>query len=139
MPAKRFSYKNQMIYWYSFSLIWTIVFGLIFGPYGSLFFLAQSYIAIAMMDVITYIEHYGLLRRRGESGHYDRMTTNHSWNLFLLTNLFLFNLPRHSDHHVYPNRKYQLLSHYEGSPELKFGYSTMMLIAMFPPFLLDDA
>ncbi len=131
---KVFSFKNEMIYWYSFSAMWCLFFGLIFGPYGALYFIAQSMIAIAMMDVITYIEHYGLLRRKGKTGRYDRMTVNHSWNSnFFLTNLFLFNLPRHSDHHVYPNRKYQLLSHYEGSPELKFGYSTMMIIAMCPP------
>ena len=65
------SFKNEMIYWYSFSVLWSLVFGLIFGPYGALFFVAQAMIAIAMMDVITYIEHYGLLRRKGESGRYD--------------------------------------------------------------------
>ena len=101
-----YSLNNQMIYWYSMSVLWGLLFGFIWGPKGFLFFLVQSMIAIAMMDIITYIEHYGLLRKKNPSGRYDRMTVNHSWNSnYFLTNLFLFNLPRHSDHHVYPNRK----------------------------------
>ena len=59
---------------------------------------------------------------------------NPTWNSSnWLTNRFLFNLQRHSDHHYKPGRRYQLLRHYDESPQLQTGYAGMILLAAIPP------
>jgi alkane 1-monooxygenase len=47
--------------------------------------------------------------------------------------MVLFELSRHSDHHAHPHKKYQLLEHFDESPQLPRGYPGMMLIATIPP------
>ena len=99
-----------------------------------LFFLAQSAVAIAFLETINYIEHYGLERRLVRPGVYERVTPLHSWNAaHRLTNALLFNLQRHSDHHVWPARPYYKLRNHPDSPQLPTGYAGMALLAMFPP------
>ena len=62
------------------------------------------------------------------------MTEAHSWNSpALLTNLLLFQLQRHSDHHLYARRSYQLLQHRENAPQLPYGYGAMVVLALLPP------
>jgi alkane 1-monooxygenase len=83
---------------------------------------------------VNYIEHYGMQRRLLPNGKYERVNPLHSWNAsFLLTNFFLFQLQRHSDHHAYATREYQILRHFDESPQLPAGYPTMVLIALIPP------
>jgi len=99
-----------------------------------LFFVGQSFFAALALEIVNYIEHYGLHRRQLQTGRYERVTPAHSWNSnFLVTNLVLFQLQRHSDHHAYAKRRYQVLRHYDESPQLPAGYSAMMLLAMVPP------
>ena len=50
-----------------------------------------------------------------------------------MTNLFLYQLQRHSDHHAYPTRPFQALRHFDEAPELPSGYATMLLPALIPP------
>jgi len=129
-----FSLSNELIWWYSFSALLAVAFYLAFGWMGVLFFVAQSFFAGATLEVINYIEHYGLHRRKLENGKYERVTPAHSWNSnYLLTNLFLFHLQRHSDHHAYPKRRYQVLRHYDESPQLPGGYASMFVLALIPP------
>ena len=108
--------------------------GLTFGPRAVPFFLAQSLVAIALLEIINYIEHYGLERRLLRPGVYERVSPLHSWNAsHRLTNALLFNLQRHSDHHVWPHRPYYRLRHYAESPQLPMGYAGMALLALVPP------
>jgi alkane 1-monooxygenase len=112
----------------------TAAFGIALGPGAALFFLAQSAVAITFLETINYIEHYGLERRLVRPGVYERVTSLHSWNAaHRLTNALLFNLQRHSDHHVWPTRPYYKLRHHPESPQLPTGYAGMALLAMFPP------
>lgn len=107
---------------------------LAFGLRGSLFFIAQGLLAAATLEIINYVEHYGLERRRSADGRYERTTHLHSWNSsFALSNAMLFNLQRHSDHHAYPKRRYGILRHFDDSPQLPAGYPTMFLLALCPP------
>ena len=81
-----------------------------------------------------YIEHYGLLRQKRDNGRYEACQPYHSWNSnHVMSNLILFNLQRHSDHHANPTRRYQSLRNFEGLPEYPSGYPLMFLIALFPP------
>ena len=128
------SVHNELIWWYAISAGLTLLFGLLFGWMGVLFFLGQSFVAAFTLEVINYIEHYGLHRRVLENGCYERVTPAHSWNSnYFLTNLALFQLQRHSDHHAYAKRRYQVLRHYEESPQLPGGYASMYVLALFPP------
>jgi alkane 1-monooxygenase len=105
-----------------------------FGPRTVLFFVAQSAVAIAFLETINYVEHYGLERRLVRPGVYERVTPLHSWNSpQWLTNVLLFNLQRHSDHHAWPTRPYYKLRHHPDAPQLPTGYAGMALLAMIPP------
>jgi len=134
------SFKNELIWYYAFSLVCSLLLGgfstLIGGEFylGVILFFAQSFIAFTLLEIINYIEHYGLHRKQLSNGKYERVNTEHSWNSnYFLTNMFLFQLQRHSDHHAYAARRYQVLRHHENSPQLPFGYATMFVIALVPP------
>ncbi|MEM9323287.1 MAG: alkane 1-monooxygenase [Pseudomonadota bacterium] len=80
-----------------------------------------------------YIEHYGLLREKNENGRYERCKPHHSWNSnHIYSNLLLFQLERHSDHHAHPARRYQSLRNFDDLPTLPNGYMGMYLLAYFP-------
>lgn len=129
-----FSLENELIWWYACSFAFAACFYAAFGWIGVAFFFAQGFIAGLTLEIINYIEHYGLHRRKLENGRYESVTPAHSWNSnYLLTNLFLFQLQRHSDHHAYARRRYQVLRHYDDSPQLPAGYATMFVLAFFPP------
>ena len=87
-----------------------------------------------ILSSANYIEHYGLLRQRRDSGRYEPCQPYHSWNSnHVMSNLILFNLQRHSDHHANPTRRYQSLRAFEDLPELPSGYPLMFAIALVPP------
>ena len=99
-----------------------------------LFFFSQSVIAFTLLELVNYIEHYGIIRKQDTMGNYERVNPLHSWNAsHLISNFFLFQLQRHSDHHAHAIKRYQVLNHYNESPQLPFGYPTMILMALVPP------
>lgn len=105
---------------------------------GLLYFVGQGLVAICLLEIINYIEHYGLERRLltagPMAGRYERVNVRHSWNAnFLFTNLLLFQLQRHSDHHAHAVRRYQALRHFDESPQLPAGYSALVVLAAIPP------
>ncbi|HEY4223953.1 MAG TPA: alkane 1-monooxygenase [Myxococcota bacterium] len=102
---------------------------LAFGVLGVALFLAQSAVAIALLEAINYIEHYGLVRAPG-----TRVRWAHSWSSpHRLTSLYLFNLPRHADHHAHASRPYFALRHVEEGPQMPAGYAAMLVLALVPP------
>jgi len=105
----------------------------IFGPGGLLYWLGQSVIAVGLLEVVNYVEHYGLMRSKDRDGRYEPINPRHSWNSSnWLTNRYLFNLQRHSDHHFKPGVRYQALQHFDESPQLPTGYAGMLLLALIP-------
>jgi alkane 1-monooxygenase len=98
------------------------------------FFFAQSILAFTLLELVNYLEHYGMERKKLPSGSYEKVTPIHSWNASqLVSNFLLFQLQRHSDHHAYAHKRYQVLDHHEQSPQLPAGYSAMIILACFPP------
>ncbi len=94
----------------------------------------QAIYGFSLLEVVNYLEHYGLLRQQDEKGNVERTQPEHSWNSnHTVTNLFLYQLQRHSDHHAHPSRSYQLLRHFNEAPQLPSGYATMIMPAYFPP------
>jgi alkane 1-monooxygenase len=128
------SWRNEMIGWGALWLVAAVAMAQAFGRAGLIFFVAQGLIAAATLEVINYIEHYGLQRRETGPGRYERVTHLHSWNASQrLGNWLLFNLQRHSDHHAFAWRRYPLLRHHDDSPQLPAGYATMFVLALMPP------
>ncbi|HWJ81233.1 MAG TPA: fatty acid desaturase [Nocardioides sp.] len=89
----------------------------------------------SLLEIINYLEHYGMLRQKvGEKQRYERVLPMHSWNSNnIVTNIFLYHLQRHSDHHANPTRRYQTLRDFKESPALPTGYAGMLTLALFPP------
>ncbi len=108
--------------------------GLTLGPLALAVFVGQGVIAFVLLETINYIEHYGLARQRLASGNYERVRPQHSWNsAHRVSNWYLFNLQRHSDHHYLASREYDRLRHYEDVPQLPAGYAAMVILALVPP------
>ena len=104
-----------------------------FGPLVLLLLVPQAILGFGLLEAVNYLEHYGLVRRRTPAGRYEKVDARHSWNSDrVVTNLFLFQLQRHSDHHAHPLRRYQALRTFDESPRLPHGYATMILIALIP-------
>jgi alkane 1-monooxygenase len=110
--------------------LWSIAGGL-----GLVLFLVSSLGAVFQLEVINFIEHYGLERKIDpKSGRPEAVQAFHSWNTSTAAgNLFLFNLQRHSDHHAHAGRDYLHLEDRQDAPQLPYGYGAMFLIACVPP------
>lgn len=128
------SIDNELIRWTALWLTLAAMSAIWLGPAGLAFFVVQGFFAACSLEIINYIEHYGLERQRLGDGRYERTTHLHSWNSdYLISNLLLFQLQRHSDHHETPRRRYQALLHHADSPQLPGGYAAMFLLALCPP------
>ena len=137
-----FCKENELIHGWAMSAIYH---GLMFKKFGMRsvpFQLTQATYAVTLFEAVNYIEHYGLKREKKENGQYERTLPEHSWNNNnLVTNLFLYQLQRHSDHHAYPTRSFQTLRHFENAPQLPAGYGAMLLPAFIPTWwskIMDD-
>ena len=76
----------------------------------------------------------GLLRGKKANGSYERCQPHHSWNSnHVFSNLLLYHLERHSDHHAHPTRHYQSLRNFDDVPALPNGYFGAYLMAYCPP------
>ena len=113
------------------------LFGTLIGVFGVKvvpFLVIQAVFGFSLLEVVNYLEHYGLLRQKLANGRYERCMPRHSWNSnHVASNVFLYNLERHSDHHANPTRRYQMLRHFEEAPQLPSGYGLMLGIAYIPP------
>jgi alkane 1-monooxygenase len=101
------------------------------------YLLLQGVVGLSLLEVVNYLEHYGM--RRAKVHHrdverYERVLQSHSWNSNnIATNVFLYHLQRHSDHHANPTRRYQALRDHESAPVLPTGYAGMIVLALLPP------
>lgn len=134
LGATHWSIKNEILNaWLMTVVLFGValaVFGLSIAPY----LLIQAVFGFSLLEVVNYLEHYGLRRQQLPSGRYERTAPRHSWNSDrITTNVFLYHLQRHSDHHANPTRRYQILRSFEESPQLPMGYGTMIVVAAIPP------
>ena len=104
------------------------------GWMGVAFFLFQGFVSIQVLESVQYVQHYGLLREKGEDGKYERMQPRHSWNsAHRFANYMTINLMRHSDHHANPGLAYHELRSHKDAPQLMSGYPGMIAMALVPP------
>jgi len=133
------SMHNTMLQSYAVSLALQGGLVLAWGAVMLPFLVVHNLVAWWQLTSANYVEHYGLLRARlpdstPQAPRYETPKPHHSWNTnHLVTNLVLFHLQRHSDHHAYPSRRYQSLRHFENLPQLPSGYFGMFPLAYVPP------
>lgn len=128
------SLKNEMIVFTLVEVAFIAGIALLFSWKAALLFMASAVIGMLLLETVNYIEHYGLRRKKIKDSYYEKVMPVHSWNSnHILGRLMLFELSRHSDHHYLASRKYQILRHYEESPQMPTGYPGMMILSLFPP------
>lgn len=140
------SIYNELIGWYGISLIICITYTWFAGFPGLLAFIVQSLLAAGLLESVNYIEHYGLRRTQNDNERWEKVKPCHSWNSNIYwSSLYLFQLPRHSDHHQIASRHYFELELHHGAPQLPHSYPSMVLLAYIPPLwfkvmnpILDD-
>ncbi|MGB8402915.1 MAG: alkane 1-monooxygenase [Mycobacterium sp.] len=126
--------KNDVLNAWLMSLVFFGVLVAVFGPTLIPFIVIQAVYGFSLLESVNYLEHYGLLRQKTASGRYERCAPVHSWNSdHIVTNLFLYHLQRHSDHHANPTRRYQTLRSIDGAPNLPSGYASLIGLTYFPP------
>ena len=105
----------------------------IFGMSALIVAIVAASIGFLLLESVNYIEHYGLRRRRLADGRFEAQGPQHSWNSnHDIGRIVLFELTRHSDHHMHALKKYQTLESLEDSPQLPYGYPASIFMAFFP-------
>lgn len=103
------------------------------GAKAAFLFTLQAAWAVVLLEIINYIEHYGLQRQR-IGNRYEPVREEHSWNAnFTVSNWLLFNLQLHPDHHTNVQRPFDQLRSVAAAPQLPAGYPAMILLALLPP------
>ena len=129
-----FSHSNQMLQIALLQLSLLALILIFFGQVAFLCFVLAAFLGGSFLEVVNYIEHYGLSREQLPNGRYEKVLPQHSWNSnHILGRALLFDLSRHSDHHANVGRHYQVLRHFENTPQMPTGYPGMMVLSLIPP------
>jgi len=132
------SLQNEMLVLQVLQLLFVAAIGVIFGWKPMLLFVASGTIGFLLLETVNYIEHYGLRRKKIDDAYYEKVMPVHSWNSnHPIGRIMLFELTRHSDHHYMASRKYQVLRHFNDSPQMPTGYPGMMVLSFFPPLFFS--
>ncbi len=127
-------WSNDVLNAWAMSVVFYGALIALFGAALIPYIVISAVFGFTLLETVNYLEHYGLLRQKLQSGRYERCAPVHSWNSdHIVTNLFLYHLQRHSDHHANPTRRYQTLRSMEGAPNLPSGYASMIALTYFPP------
>lgn len=125
---------NDVLQVYAVTLSLIIATAFIFGPNILWYVIPHHMIGWYALTQANYVEHYGLMRQKKPNGKYEKTQPRHSWNTnHLWSNMALFHLQRHSDHHAFPLRPYQVLRNFDDLPSLPSGYGGCFAMAAIPP------
>lgn len=120
---------NAVLRGHLMSVLLVAVAGAIGGWVGAAFFVACALWGKALLEIVNYMEHYGMVR--------DPKTPvqpRHSWNTNKrISSWSMFNLTRHSHHHAQGEVPYQDLKPFPDAPMMISGYLTTIVVAMIPP------
>jgi alkane 1-monooxygenase len=129
-----YSLRNEMLIYQLIQVSLILAIAVVFGWLTMLCFIAAAVFGFLLLETVNYIEHYGLRRKKIDGEYYEKVMPIHSWNSdHPLGRLLLFELTRHSDHHYIASRKYQILRHFDQSPQMPTGYPGMMVLSLMPP------
>ncbi len=129
-----FSIQNDLFWFHLIQLSYVSIIYFALSPFAAIIAVIVGVIGALLLETINYIEHYGLSRKKTQSGRYERVREVHSWNSnHVLGRIMLYELTRHSDHHYKSSKKYQLMDYHDVSPQMPFGYPTSMILSLVPP------
>jgi alkane 1-monooxygenase len=99
------------------------------GPIGILFAVFTGAIGKIYLEIVNYIEHYGLVRIPGTT-----VEPRHSWDSYRRVSSGLFyNLQLHAHHHTIATRRYwELEPQPDKAPVLPMGYMAMIFLSFVP-------
>lgn len=128
------SIHNEMLIYQIIQISLLVAIAVLWSWQVMLLFIGSATIGFLLLETVNYIEHYGLRRKKIDGEYYEKVMPIHSWNSnHPIGRIMLFELTRHSDHHYMASRKYQVLRHFDYSPQMPTGYPGMMVLALFPP------
>lgn len=128
------SLSNKMLGFQLTQIAWIGLIFVLIGPVVTIVYVISCILAFSLLEAVNYLEHYGLEREKNDRDRYEKVDHHHSWNSdHVVSRMFLFELSRHSDHHMVASRHYQVLRSLDESPQLPTGYPGMILLAMIPP------
>lgn len=120
---------NRFLRGWLFSVAWAALAFTLGGARAVAFFVACGLWGKAILEIINFIEHYGLVRLPG-----TRVEPRHSWNSNAwMSSTVLYHLSRHSDHHAEGGKPFWRLRPLPEAPMLPAGYMGMLLVALVPP------
>ena len=126
--------KNKMIWLSLLQITYLLTVFAFFGAWITAMVIITGIVGFLLLESVNYIEHYGLVRAQLPNGRYETVKVKHSWNSnHSLGRIVLYELTRHSAHHYRSTIKYQVLKHYDESPQLPYGYPGSILLALVPP------
>ena len=124
-----FSWHNAFLRGHLMSVALVGLAFLLGGPRAAAFFVACALWGKALLEIVNYMEHYGMVRNP-----LVPVQPRHSWNTNRrVSSWSMFNLTRHSHHHAQGEVPYQDLKPYPNAPMMINGYLTTLLVAMIPP------
>lgn len=127
-------WRSELMAWSACSLFWLGLGAAFWGWQGVVFLVLQAVLAMMKLDCINYLQHYGLTRERDADGRPQPVGPQHAWTQALfLHDLILLNLPRHADHHVNPERPFELLADRPEAPRYPYNYALMVGLLLVPP------
>jgi NAD(P)H-flavin reductase/ferredoxin len=125
----RYSWHNAVIRGHLMSVVLVAMAFAMGGWRGAAFFTACALGGKALLEIVNYMEHYGMVRNPETP-----VQPRHSWNTNRrISSWTMFNLTRHSHHHAQGEVPYQDLRPYPDAPMMINGYLTTILVAMIPP------
>jgi alkane 1-monooxygenase len=126
--------QNDLLQSYAITFIVAVALIYAFGWIMLPFLVVHHITGWLQLTLANYVEHYGLMREKKPNGRYAPTEPHHSWNTnHIASNLMLFHLQRHSDHHANPLRPYQSLRNFKELPRLPSGYPGTYLLTLIPP------
>lgn len=124
-----FGWHNAVLRGHLMSLLLVAAAYAIGGTWGVLFFVASALAGKALLEIVNYMEHYGIVRNPATP-----VQPRHSWNTNRrISSWAMFNLSRHSHHHAQGEVPYQDLKPFPDAPMMIGGYLTTIIVAMIPP------
>ncbi len=124
-----FGWHNAVLRGHLMSVLLVAIAYVIGGWQTALFFTACALWGKALLEIVNYMEHYGMVRNPATP-----VQPRHSWNTNKrISSWTMFNLTRHSHHHAQGEVPYQDLKPFPDAPMMVGGYLTTIIVAMIPP------
>jgi NAD(P)H-flavin reductase/ferredoxin len=124
-----FSHHNAFLRGHAMSVLLVLLAHAMGGVQASLYFVACALWGKALLEIVNYMEHYGIVRDPATP-----VQPRHSWNTNRrVSSWTMFNLTRHSHHHAQGEVPYHALRPYPDAPMMINGYLTTIVLTLIPP------